>query len=182
MNEREEYRRLIWLAKLLAVLMLALIIVELFSCARSAHAATITGEKQLGGISLARQKVIDSALTLPEVEDMNLLAEVIYHENWSTDPERLAAYYTGAVVLNRVNSRNFPNTIKAVIYQQNPRQYTTTDKFFTVELPLECYELARRLIKYGAPDMPRRVMYQSTHPEFGSGVWREINGEYFNYE
>ena len=37
-------------------------------------------------------------------EDINLLAEVIYHENWHTDKEHLAAYYTGAVVMNRVKS------------------------------------------------------------------------------
>lgn len=182
MNEREEERRLIKLAKFLVVLMIVLIIVELFSCARSAKAATITGEKQLGGASYYMQKVIEKDGHAPYPESLELLAEVMFHENWSTDAAHEAARITGAVVLNRVKSPNFPGTIKAVLYQQGPRQYSTTHKFFTKRIPAECYELAARLLKYGAPDVPANVIYQSTHKEFGSGVWREINGEYFCYE
>lgn len=178
--ERNEIRKLINLAKILAVLMLILIIVELKGCAQEAKAGTITGETQLGGVSLFRQKIIDKGEELPEMEDMRLLANVIYFENWHTDAEKLAAYYTGAVVLNRVANRNFPNTIRGVVYQDG--QYITTKRFFSEELPEECYTLAMYLLKYGAPDVPRNVIYQSTHPEFGSGVWREINGEYFNFE
>lgn len=178
--ERNEIRKLVNLAKILAVLMLILIIVELKGCAKEAHAGTITGETQLGGVSLFRQKIIDKGEELPEMEDMRLLANVIYFENWHTDPERLAAYYTGAVVLNRVASKHFPNTIKGVLYQKG--QYVTTKKFFSVELPAECYELAKNLLIHGAPDVPKRVIYQSTHREFGSGVWKEINGEFFNFE
>ena len=61
--------------------------------------------------------------------EINLLAEVIYHENWHTDKEKRAAYLTGAVVMNRVNSPLWPNTVKAVLYQKN--QYSTTGLFFT---------------------------------------------------
>ena len=179
-EEREEIRRLINMAKLLFVVMIALIIVELMSCTQEAKAATITGDTPLAGISLARQQIIDRGLTLPEIEDARLLAEVMYHENWNTDKARKAAYYTGAVVLNRVQHKGFPNTIKGVLFQKG--QYITTKKFFSVELPAECYELAIDLLKHGAPEVPRAVIYQSTHREFGSGVWREINGEFFNYE
>lgn len=182
MNEREEIRKLEKLAKLLAVLMIVWIIVELFSCSRSAKAGMITGEKQLGGASLYMQKAIEKTGHAPYPESLELLAEVMFHENWSTDPEHEAARLTGAVVLNRVKSPHFPGTIKAVLYQRNPTQYTTTHKFFTKTIPAECYELAARLLKYGAPDVPANVIYQSTHKEFGSGVWREINGEFFNYE
>lgn len=182
MNDREETRKLEQLTKVLGLLVIILIIIDLMSCAREAKAATITGEKPLAGISYLRQQIIDKGLTLPEVEDARLLAEVMYHENWSTDAEHEAARLTGAVVLNRVKSPHFPGTIKAVLYQRNPTQYTTTHKFFTKTIPAECYELAARLLKYGAPDVPANVIYQSTHEEFGSGVWREINGEFFNYE
>ena len=90
--ERNEIRKLINLSKILAILMLILIIVELKSCAKEAHAGTITGETQLGGVSLFRQKIIDKGEELPEMEDMRLLANVIYFENWHTDAEKLAAY------------------------------------------------------------------------------------------
>lgn len=182
MNEREETKKLERLAKFLGVLMIVLIIVELFSCSRSTKAGTITGETQLAGISLLMQEVIDKTGNAPYPEDLELLAQVMFFENWSTDTEREAARLTGAVVLNRVKSPNFPGTIKAVLYQKNPTQYTTTHKFYSKRIPPECYKLAMNLLKYGAPDVPTNVIYQSTHEEFGSGVWREINGEFFNYE
>jgi len=117
----------------------------------------------------------------PYTEDIKLLAEVIYHENWHTDKEKKTAYWTGAVVLNRVKSDRWPNTIREVLYQKNPKQYSTTHKFFTVELPEECYEMARSIIENGTPDVPENVVYQSQFKQ-GSGVWEELNGEYFCYE
>lgn len=179
MKEENEIRNLLTLLKILAILIIALIIVELIVSAKQVKAATITGETPLAGFSLLRQKVIDKENDLPETEDIKLLAEVMYHENWHTDKEHKAAYYTGAVVLNRVARKDFPDTVKGVLYQKG--QYITTGKFFTVELPLECYEMAKELLMKGA-DIPIAVIFQSTHKSFGSGVWKCINGEYFNYE
>ena len=144
------------------------------------HFVIVTGDTPLGGVSLVRQKVIDKGMTLPEQDDIELLANVMFYENWSTDKDHLAAYYTGAVVLNRVKHKWFPDTIRGVLYQRG--QYATTHKFFTKEIPDECYELAKKLLREGAPEMPENVIYQSTHKNFGSGVWKCINGEYFNYE
>lgn len=112
-------------------------------------------------------------------EDIKLLAEVIYWENWWTDKDKLAAYYTGAVVMNRVNSPAWPNTVKEVLYQKN--QYSTTKYFYTKELPEEVYEMARNIIENGTPDVPYDVVYQATF-EQGYGKWGDpINGEYFCY-
>ncbi|MBR4158639.1 MAG: cell wall hydrolase, partial [Spirochaetia bacterium] len=80
-------------------------------------------------------------------ESIDLLAEVIYWENWHTDKEHLAAYYTGAVVMNRVNSKAWPNTVKEVLYQKG--QYSTTKLFYTKEIPQECYDMARDIYKNG---------------------------------
>ena len=112
-------------------------------------------------------------------EDINLLAEVIYHENWHTDSEHLAAYYTGAVVMNRVKSKNWPDTIEKVLYQRG--QYSTTKYFFTKEIPEECYQMARDILLFGTPDVPETVIFQSTFRQ-GSGKWKVINGEWFCYE
>ena len=112
-------------------------------------------------------------------QDVNLLAEVIYWENWFTDAEKETAYWTGAVVMNRVKSNQFPNTIEKVLYQKNPIQYSTTKYFFTKKLPKECYEMARKILAFGTPDVPENVLYQAT---FRQGkVWREKNGEIFCY-
>lgn len=112
-------------------------------------------------------------------EDVNLLAEVMYHENWSTDPEHLAAYYTGAVIMNRVHSDDWPDTIKGVVYQRG--QYAVTKKLFTVKLPEECYEMAESILKNGTDDVPETVVFQATFQQ-GSGTWKKVKTDYFCYE
>ena len=112
-------------------------------------------------------------------EEVDLLAEVIYWENWHTDKEHLAAYYTGAVVMNRVRSGAWPDTVKAVLYQKG--QYSTTKYFYTKELPAEFYDMARDIYKNGTPEVPENVIFQSMQPKLGRGHWKTINGEYFAY-
>ena len=110
-------------------------------------------------------------------EEINLLAEVIYHENWHTDKEHLAAYYTGAVVMNRVNSKAWPNTVKEVLYQKG--QYSTTKLFYTKEIPQECYDMARDIYKNGTPEVPENVIFQAMRP-LGK-TWKKVNTDYFCY-
>ena len=111
-------------------------------------------------------------------EDINLLAEVIYHENWHTDKEHLAAYYTGAVVMNRVKSSEWPNSIRGVLYQKG--QYSTTKYFYTVTLPEECYEMAESILKNGTPDVPDNIIWQAMKPQ-GKGTWKKVGTDYFCY-
>ena len=112
-----------------------------------------------------------------EWKDIELLAEVIYWENWYTDKEKEAAWLTGCVVLNRVNSADWPDTIHDVLYQRG--QYSTTKKFYTQELPEEVYEMAADLIRNGTGDVPAGVVFQAT---FSQGkLYKKINGEYFCY-
>jgi len=114
-----------------------------------------------------------------EQKEINLLAEIIFWENWYTDKEKIAAYRTGAVVMNRVKSPKWPNTVHDVAYQKN--QYSTTEYFYTKEIPEECYEMARDIYYNGTPDVPYNVVYQATFKQ-GYGDWDEpINGEHFCY-
>ena len=110
-------------------------------------------------------------------ESIDLLAEVIYWENWHTDKEHLAAYYTGAVVMNRVRSGAWPDTVKAVLYQKG--QYSTTKYFYTKELPAEVYEMARDIYKNGTPEVPENVIFQAMRP-LGK-TWKRVNTDYFCY-
>lgn len=174
MNQEE--RKIIFLMKIIMALLIVLIIADLMSC--QAKAGVITGEKPLAGGSYWLDKYTEVEGHQPYTEDIELLAEVMYHENWHTDKEHLAAYYTGAVVLNRVKHKWFPNTVKGVLYQKG--QYSTTKKFYTKELPQECYEMARDLLKYGAPDVPETVIWQAMFKQ-GKGVWRKVNTDYFCY-
>lgn len=115
-------------------------------------------------------------------ESINLLAEVIFWENWYTDPDKRAAYLTGAVVMNRLNSDEkwmHPNgkTVKSVLYA--PGQYSTTKYFFTKEIPQECYDMARDIYLHGTPDVPAGVIFQATFKQ--GKVYEIINGEWFCY-
>ena len=111
-------------------------------------------------------------------EDINLLAEVIYHENWYTDADHLAAYYTGAVVMNRVRSKKWPNSIHEVLYQRG--QYSTTKYFYTEELPEEVYIMAERILKDGTEDVPENVTFQAMRKQ-GKGTWKKVGTDYFCY-
>lgn len=147
------------------------------------------GSRPLAGLSLYLQKAAEKNVNIlkilferwqQEQDDINLLAEVIYHENWHTDKERKAAYYTGAVVMNRVKSKNWPNTVKEVVYQK--RQYAVVPKLFTEKIPDECYQMAKDIYRNGTPDVPANVVYQARFVQ-GSGDWIDpINGEHFCYE
>lgn len=111
--------------------------------------------------------------------DVDLLAECIYWENWFTDTEKETAYWTGAVIMNRVKSDQFPNTIKEVLYQKNPTQYSTTKYFFSKEIPEECYTMARNILAFGTSDVPENVLYQATFKQ--GKIWKQKNGEIFCY-
>ena len=139
----------------------------------------ITGEIKMINPADVIEKTRKKDLKEAEHSDVELLAEVMYHENWNTDPDHLAAYYTGAVVMNRVNSDVWPDTIRDVLYQSG--QYSTTRKFFTKELPGECLEMAKRIIEEGTPDVPETVVFQSMRKQ-GSGVWKQVETVYFCYE
>lgn len=110
-------------------------------------------------------------------EEVDLLAEVIYWENWHTDKEHLAAYYTGAVVMNRVNSSEWPDTVKAVLYQKG--QYSTTKYFYTKEIPPEVYDMAWDIYRNGTPEVPEDVIFQAMRP-LGK-TWKKVNTDYFCY-
>ena len=112
-------------------------------------------------------------------DDVDLLAECIFWENWHTDAEKETAYWTGCVVKNRVESDKFPNTIREVLYQKNPKQYSTTKYFHTKELPQECYEMARDILIKDTSDVPKNVLYQATFKQ--GKVWKQKNGEVFCY-
>lgn len=119
------------------------------------------------------------AAQTPEInqEDRELLAEVMYWENYWNGEE--AMLLTGSVVLNRRDHCEWcPDTIEGVLYQKG--QYSTTSKFFTKEIPAEVYDLAEKLLREGsiAPD---NVIFQAMFPQ-GSGTYKKIGTDYFCYE
>lgn len=149
----------------------------------------VEASRAVAGLSLMLEKAAEQQVDVVGIiaelyeehmqreRDISLLAEVIYHENWHTDKEKLTARYTGAVVMNRVNSPEWPDSVEGVLYQKG--QYSTTKKFFTVQLPDECYDMARDIYVNGTPDVPEDVVFQATFKQ--GKIWKVINGEYFCY-
>ena len=111
-------------------------------------------------------------------EDIDLLAHLIYAEAGSSWIKDETIFYVGSVVLNRVNSKYYPNTLYEVIYQEG--QYECTWNGHIEKVPDErCYEIAEELLRYGSV-LPENVLYQAQF-EQGSGVYSYQDNLYFCY-
>lgn len=129
-----------------------------------------------------------SRLWWAEREDTRIIANVVYNEagNCTTRHKELVA----AVVLNRVASPRFPNTVREVVeaprqydpkYAQNLPDYATAD-----ETMRSCFHAAIAALS-GEVECPKNVVYQSEFPNLGTGNYETIvptigQTTYFNYE
>lgn len=75
----------------------------------------------------------------PPVEDVDLLARTLYWEAGNQDltGKKLVA----DVILNRVASPDFPDTLRDVIYQEG--QFSITQMLYVSDPPEDCYTAAR---------------------------------------
>ena len=86
----------------------------------------------------------------------------------------------GSVVLNRVASKRFPNTIKEVCLQ--PSQYSCFKESDgnAYRTPAQTtIDAALYLLEHGT-QIPENVVFQARFKQ-GDGVWKEVQGEYFCY-
>ena len=111
-------------------------------------------------------------------EDIDLLARLLFAEagsDWISDD---TIYYVGSVVLNRVNSDLFPDTLYDVIYQAG--QYSCTWSGGIYNEPTErCYRIAEDLLRNGSR-LPEGVLFQAEFTQ-GSGVYVYQDNLYFCY-
>ena len=92
--------------------------------------------------------VVISNLSSDEHNDVVLMAEALFHEGGNTSEEEMLRI--GSVIMNRTISEYYPDSIYAVLYDERwGTQYSSTSKFFTQEIPTECYEIAYRLVVLG---------------------------------
>ncbi len=110
-------------------------------------------------------------------EDLEWLALAIYREagcEWFSDTHQLLV---GNVVLNRVASEEFPNTIKGVLTQRG--QYPWAKNPYSNGTPLQrCYDNAKRLLN-GERFCPENVVFQAEFRQ-GSGVYQAIYDKVLN--
>lgn len=107
-------------------------------------------------------------------DDLVLLAQVIHTEagsEWLPDEWRMAV---GEVVLNRVASPEFPNTLEGVVYQ--PYQYSAANRdYFSRLVPFEwCADAAYRLLCGERVLNEPSVVFQSEYLQ-GGGVYRRMD-------
>lgn len=109
-------------------------------------------------------------------EELYILAHVICGEaQCYSDEEQL---YVGSVVLNRVSSEYYPNSIKEVVFQQN--QYACTRDGNYYRMPTERnWSNARYLLENGSV-LPENVVYQSGAKQ-GKGVYLKTAKHYYCY-
>jgi len=104
-------------------------------------------------------------------EDLEILARVMYCEagsSWITDEQQMLY---GQVLLNRVKSPEFPNTIRENAYK--PRQYVPS-RFERLTPDERTYNNARKLLEGYDTGMPESVVFQAEFVQ-GSGIWKELH-------
>ena len=108
--------------------------------------------------------------------ELEMLAHLIGGEAGSEWCEDKMLYYVGSVVLNRVKSPDFPNTLEGVIFQKG--QYACTwDGNYNREPSERCYRIAEQLLTYGSV-LPDDVVYQAQFIQ-GSEVYAKVQNMYF---
>lgn len=126
---------------------------------------------------------IEPEVVVPIVEpvsedDLYLLAHIIYAEagsDWCSDEMQM---YVGSVVLNRVKSPNWPNTMHEVVYQEGQYECVWIGSFYN-EPNQRAWDMAQWLLTNGS-QLPPDVVYQSGSP-LGNGVYVQVGNMYFCY-
>ncbi|MDO4312846.1 MAG: cell wall hydrolase [Eubacteriales bacterium] len=114
---------------------------------------------------------------LPDSEEANLLARLVYAEAGNDSDETQIA--VASVILNRVASDSYPNTIIDVIYQEG--QYPSVTSGAIDQEPDERAKKNALYVYQNGSQIPSNVLYQSGAIQ-GSGLWAQLDGEYFCYE
>lgn len=110
-------------------------------------------------------------------EDYETMAHLIYAEGGGQG--KTCMLYIGSVLLNRVESDRFPDTLKECINQ--PGQYSVKNWYMDREPSEEAYFVAEYLLTEGS-ELPDFVLYQHyRRPVAGTTIYAEINGEVFSY-
>ena len=109
-------------------------------------------------------------------EERQLLARVIWVEAQGECEEGQQA--VAEVVLNRIASSNFGDTLKGVIYGEG--QFRSVPYLETAEPHQAQYEAIERAI-YGPYVLPKDVVHFATYPT-NEDVWGQIGGHIFCYE
>lgn len=115
-------------------------------------------------------------------DDLFYLAAAVCREAGGSSEE--VQLLVANVIINRVNSSLFPNTIYGVLTQY--KQYGTMWKngisfpsWANDKIKEQCYNIAKRILN-GERYCPENVLFQAEFKQ-GTGVYKEFPGYYFCY-
>ena len=127
-------------------------------------AAAEVGNVKAGRTAEAnRNAAIDSIGSAEEklsFDDLYLLSRLIYFEAGSVWLDEEFRFCVGEVVLNRVASPEFPDTLYGVVYQKGQYPVVSSPGFASMKPGKECVDIALRLLQ-GERHMVPSVVYQS---------------------
>lgn len=109
-----------------------------------------------------------------DVKEIKLLAAAMELENGCNSD--LCLMLTGSVILNRVNSPEWPNTVYGVLHQRGQYAEWTLRHLDTVKVSERTMCLALKLAMCGSLDT--EIIFQSMHPELGK-VKYKVDTDYF---
>lgn len=109
--------------------------------------------------------------------DVILLARVIYAE--ASDCNDLDRKYVAVVVMNRLDSGIWGNSISKIIYAKG--QYScVNNRKFNSTIPQECLDIAKEVLTGERYGVPKNVIFQSRGKQ-GVGVWKKVGSHYYCY-
>lgn len=103
-------------------------------------------------------------------EDFEVLSKVIQAEVGNQSKE--CKYYVGAVVLNRVKSSIYPDTIKKVVFQKGQYACTWDGNYKRAKPDKVTKAVAKDLLENGVKGVPKTVTGQSSQRQ--GKVWKAI--------
>ena len=142
--------------------------------------AAVEGDVEAGRMAerLRGEKIESSGADYEHLDfdELYLLAKVIEAEagsDWLSDEWRMSV---GEVVLNRVASPEFPDTLEEVVFQRG-QYYSRNNVFFRTLLPSErSVDAAARLLCGERVLCEESVVFQSNYI-LGSGIFLELEDE-----
>lgn len=116
---------------------------------------------------------------ISETDSTNIwwLSCALYHECRVLDDEAQIA--VASVIMNRVKSDKFPNTIFEVLVQ--PGQYAFVNDEIIWGEPDERAIKNAEYVYWNGSQISENVLFQAEFLQ-GSGVWKQIDNQYFCYE
>lgn len=108
---------------------------------------------------------------------INRLAQLMYAENGSAEDDD-CILLTGIVVVKRMKSKKYPNTLEGVISQEG--QYSTYQTG-TIECEPDerCLEIAEEILRFDLQKYyPDNLVFQAEFPQ-GSKTYEQFGHEYF---